>query len=70
MFNWFRKKQPKHDGGMEALKAAVQKKKDVAERILNKKNLIEFSEAEERRKQDLPIYFDDRRVHERRHLPA
>ena len=68
---WFKKNEPKHDGGMSALRAAVQKKKEVAERILNRPALIEYEEEiEDRRKEDLPIYFDDRRSHERRQLPA
>ena len=70
MLDWFKKKEPKHDGGMRALRAAVQKKKDVAERILNRPRLVEFDEEKERRSLDLPIDFMDRRSSERRQLPA
>ena len=56
MFDWFWKKKTKGDGGMKVLQASVKKKQEVAERILNG-----FWETHDRREDDEPIQFDDRR---------
>lgn len=60
MFNWFKKKKPKHDGGMQVLKEAIQKKQEVADKILRKRPIIDF----DRRFHDVPFEGEDRRFQE------
>jgi len=64
MFGWLKKKKPKPDENASAM-AAIDKRNEVAQSVINTMRAIKLNPINEKRRLDLPIDF-----HDRRHQPA